>query len=372
MRPRLKRSVDARLTADGTLYLLRGPGQPELAIRGDGPRAARLMTLLDGSRSLDEVVGALEEGEAPGRGGRAGGGAPGGAEEANTRAAVHALVGAGAIDDAAEDLRHLSAHDAERFARQLAFYGDVLPAGEHPAMAQARLRRATVCLLGVGGLGSWVAYALGCSGIGKLVGVDGDRVELSNLNRQVLFGEGDIGRLKAIAAARPLAALDSRLTFEPVVRTLDCVAAVRSVIAGSDVVVSTVDQPPHRISRWVDEACFAEGIPYVTMSQHPPKVRIGPTYVPGRTGCFACQERSYRRAYPLYEQLEAAEQVRPPSATYGPACAVVGALAAGEVVRLLAGLGEPQTIGNALLFDLHTFELDREPVPRDPGCPVCA
>ena len=66
----------------------------------------------------------------------------------------------------------------------------------------------------------------------------------------------------------------------------------------------------------------------------------------------ACQERAYRRAYPLYEQLEDAEQVRPASATYGPACAVVGALAAGEVVRLLAGLGQPETIGNALLLDL--------------------
>lgn len=354
MRPRLKRSVDARLTADGTLYLLRGPGQPELAIRGDGPRAARLMRLLDGSRSLDEVVVALE-----------------GAGD-NTRAAVAALVGAGAIDDAAEDLEHLSAHDAERFERQLAFYGDVLPPGDHPARAQARLRGATVCLLGVGGLGSWVAYALGCSGIGRLIGVDGDRVELSNLNRQVLFGEDDIGRFKALAAGRPLTALDRRLTFEPVVRTLDSAAAVGEVIAGADVVVSTVDHPPHLISRWVDTACFAAGIPYVAMSQHPPKVRVGPTYIPGQTGCFACQERAYRRDYPLYAQLEAAEQVRPPSATYGPACAVVGALAAGEVVRLLAGLGAPETIGNALIFDLHTFALEREPVPRDAGCPVCA
>jgi molybdopterin/thiamine biosynthesis adenylyltransferase len=358
IRPRLKRSVDARLTADGTLYLLRGDGCDDLAIRGDGARAATLVRLLDGTREMDEVLAELAIDDA--------------AESASVTSALEALAAAGAVDDAADDLRHLTAYDAERFERQLAFYGDVLPVGVSAAEAQARLRDATVCLLGVGGLGSWVALALGCSGIGRMIGVDSDRLELSNLNRQVLYRESDIGELKARAAEKTLTGLDSRLDYVPVVRQLDSVEAVSEVIQGADVVVTTVDWPPHAISQWVDKACFAAGIPYVSMSQHPPKTRIGPTYIPGKTGCFACQERQYRKDYPLYDQLEAAEAVRPPSATYGPACGMIGALAAGEVVRLLAGLGEPATVGNALLFDLHTFEVEREPVPRDADCPVCS
>ncbi len=356
-RPRLKRSVDARLTTDGTLYLLRGDGQEDLVVRGDGPRAARLVALLDGTHELDEVVDALDDGD-PAHAGAA-------------EAAVRALAAAGAVDDAAGDLEHLSARDAERFERQLAYYGDVLPPGASAARAQARLRAATVCLLGVGGLGSWAAFALGCSGIGRLVAVDGDRVELSNLNRQILFGEDDVGAWKAPAAARALGALDRALEVVPVVRELGSATAVREAIDGADVVVSTVDHPPHKITRWVDEACFDAGVPYMAMSQQPPKLRVGPLYVPGRTGCFACQEQAARRAYPLYDTLEAARQLRAPSATYGPACATVGALAASEVVRLLAGLGEPATIGTALLLDLHTFALEREPVVREPGCPVC-
>ncbi|HEY8584178.1 MAG TPA: TOMM precursor leader peptide-binding protein [Capillimicrobium sp.] len=357
-RPRLKRSVDARLTADGTLYLLRGDGQDDLAIRGDGDRAAALVRLCDGSRSLDDVLAELAIADP--------------AEEASVVTALDALAAAGALDDAADDLEHLSAADAERFERQLAFYGDVLPPGVSAAEAQARLRASTVCLLGVGGLGSWVAMALACSGIGRLTGVDGDRVELSNLNRQILFGETDIGELKAERAARALTGMDSRMTYTPIVRQLDSAAAIAEVIAGADVVVTTVDWPPHAISQWVDRACFEAGIPYLAMSQHPPKTRVGPLYVPGRTGCFACQERQYRRDYPLYDALEAAEPVRHPSATYGPACGVVGALGAGEVVRLLAGLGEPSTIGSALLLDLHTFEVEREEVPREAGCEVCS
>lgn len=357
-RPRLKRSVDARLTADGTLYLLRGDGREDLAIRGDGARAAQLVRLLDGTRTLDEVLAQLAIADP--------------AEEASVVTALDALQAAGAVDDAAADLEHLSAADAERFERQLAFYGDVLPIGVSAAEAQARLREATVCVLGMGGLGSWVALALGCSGIGRMIGVDSDRLELSNLNRQVLYREADIGELKAEAAARALNGLDSAMAYEPIVRQLDGVETIAEVIAGADVVVTTVDWPPHAISQWVDRACFETGIPYLAMSQHPPKTRIGPLYVPGRTGCFACQERQYRRDYPLYDALEAAEPVRHPSATYGPACGMIGALGAGEVVRLLAGLGEPATIGNALLFDLHTFEVEREPVPREPGCDVCS
>ena len=356
-RPRLKRSVDARLTADGTLYLLRGDGQDDLAIRGDGARAAALVRLCDGTRSLDEVLTALAIADP--------------AEEAGVITALDALAEAGALDDAAADLEHLTPRDAERFERQLAFYGDVLPRGASAAEAQARLRGSTVCLLGLGGLGSWVALALGCSGIGRLVGVDMDHVELSNLNRQVLFDETQLGLPKADLAGERLTALDRRLEYVPIVRALDSVAAIHEVIEGADVVVTTVDTPSHAICNWVDQACFEAGVPYLAMSQHPPKTRIGPFYVPGRTGCFGCQETAYRRVYPLYEALEAAEPIRPPSATYGPACGMIGTLGAGEVVRFLAGLGEPSTIGDALLFDLHTFEVVREPVPREPGCVRC-
>ena len=69
-------------------------------------------------------------------------------------------------------------------------------------------------LLGVGGLGSWAAYALACCGVGELVLVDGDRVEESNFNRQILYRERDIGRPKAEAAAEALAEFDSRCRLD--------------------------------------------------------------------------------------------------------------------------------------------------------------
>jgi hypothetical protein len=59
---------------------------------------------------------------------------------------------------------------------------------------------------------------------------------------------------------------------------------------------SAADRPAHEIERWVNAACFAEGVPYITMSHFPPFARIGPLYVPGETGCFNCQQLAYRRS----------------------------------------------------------------------------
>ena len=137
--------------------------------------------------------------------------------------------------------------------------------------------------------------------------------------------------------------------------------------------VNAVDWPAHDIERWVNAAVFAAGVPAITMSHSPPVARVGPLYVPGRTGCFECQERAYRRDFPLYDDLVERRRgrfvVRPPPS--GPVCAIVGGQVALEALHLLTGLCEPATLGTAWLYDLRTMEITREAVPRDPGCPVC-
>ena len=109
----------------------------------------------------------------------------------------------------------MPARDRARYDRQLRYFGDLAPGATPPSEYQRRLREARVALLGLGGLGSWAAYALACCGVGELVLVDGDRVEESNFNRQILYRERDIGRLKAEAAAEALAAFNSACRLTP-------------------------------------------------------------------------------------------------------------------------------------------------------------
>jgi bacteriocin biosynthesis cyclodehydratase domain-containing protein len=198
------------------------------------------------------------------------------------------------------------------------------------------------------------------------------REEESNFNRQILYRESDVGRPKVDAARESLAAFDSACSIDAVRRRLEGPGAVRETVAGSDFVVSAADWPAHDIERWVNLACFAEGVPFISMSHAPPAARVGPLYVPGLTGCFACQEQTYRAEYPEYDHLVAQRRGRPsPAATLGPVCAFVGGQVALEALHQITGLCAPSTRGASYIYDLRTMTVTREAVPRLPDCPVC-
>jgi bacteriocin biosynthesis cyclodehydratase domain-containing protein len=351
--PRLRRSVDVRLAADGTVYILRNPRLGDLILEGDGPGLARLLSAVDGRRSVEELA------------------AHAGVEPAEVRAVLDELRACGVVDDTEEERAALDARDVARYERQLACFADLVGSMRGASAAQARLRSATVCVIGLGGIGSWVALPLVEAGLGTLVGVDGDAVEESNLNRQALYGEADLGRRKAEAAGERLRALEGRLRYVGIDRRIGSIADAREVMRGADLVVNTADEPPHLIERWVHDAAFELGIPLLGVSQHPPHVRVGPLYVPGETGCHHCQVAAWARDWPLFETVRASRQLSTPSATFGPACAIVGALAANEVVAHLTGIHPPATIGCGIEIDLATFTVERHVVPRRDDCERC-
>jgi bacteriocin biosynthesis cyclodehydratase domain-containing protein len=174
-------------------------------------------------------------------------------------------------------------------------------------------------------------------------------------------------------AAEALGEFDSACRLTPVERRVDGPGAARKAVAGADFVVSSADWPAHDIERWVNAACFELGVPFISMSHSPPVARIGPLYVPGVTGCFECQETTYRAGYPLYDQLVEQRRGRPaPTATLGPVCAFVGGQVALETLHQLTGVCPPASLGRSYVYDLRTMTVTSEQVPRLPDCPVCA
>ena len=153
---------------------------------------------------------------------------------------------------------------------------------------------------------------------------------------------------------------------------LDSEEAVAETIAGYDMVIDACDWPAHDMERWINSACFAARIPFIAMSHFPPIARVGPLYVPGVTGCYECQEISYRQSFPFYDA--AIEQQRgkgSPAGTLGPACELIGGHVALDVMHLLTGLAAPSTLGVSHLFDLRTMAVEREQVIHDSTCSVC-
>lgn len=349
-RPRLKRTTQRMEAPNGDLYLLRPSAGNDIHIEDPDPEGRRLLAALDGSRTREQLVEEF------------------GAEEVGDLLAQFEELGV--VEDAADD-DLIAGPVIERFDRQLRYFSDVT-AGPSASECQSRLEKARIAVLGVGGLGGWSALNLACCGVGEMLLVDFDRVELSNLNRQVLYSEDDLGCFKAEAAAERLTSFNSSMKVEPRVRKLDSEAAVAETIAGYDMVIDACDWPAHDIERWINSACFAARIPFVAMSHFPPVARVGPMYVPGVTGCFACQEIGYRRTFPLYDVAVSQQRGKgSPAATLGPACGLIGGQIGLDIMHYLTGLARPSTLGVGHIYDLRTMAVDREPVVPEPSCPVC-
>jgi molybdopterin-synthase adenylyltransferase len=353
----LKPTLEILHASDGATYLLRGAAHAEFEVAGAQPHERALLDALQtGCDSVEQLAARLTH-------------AGHTVEPAALNATIDQLRALGLLVE--EDFAGaLGAEAAERYDRQLAYFADVRP-GEAVRM-QKRLMDARVAIVGVGGLGTWTAAALACSGVGHLTLVDDDRVELSNLNRQFLYRHADIGRLKVDAAADALSAFEPRLDIVIVPQRLAGPSDAERIVAGHDYVVELADWPPYELSRWLDAACWPAGIPRVSAAQFPPRLRLGPTYVPGTTACLLCQEAGARQAFPLYDELVAMRRARPtPVPTLGPASALLGAAIAGDIVHHLTGIAPPATLGTALLVDLRDLSVERHPVERDPACPRC-
>jgi bacteriocin biosynthesis cyclodehydratase domain-containing protein len=353
---RLKRSVDVFPATDGTLYLLRSGAGDEFAIKGSGFDHALLENLAKGYATAPELSAALGSSDHDG-------------SDIVTTLAM--LENHGLLERRRPAL--LGATDAERYDRQLIYFSDLAGPGRSSEELQQRLLAARVVLLGCGGLGSWTACGLACAGVGSLVLIDDDEVELSNLNRQLLFTESDLGQPKVDVGAQALKRHNSELQVDVARRRVKGPADLGDLLEGADLLIATADWPPHQLPRWINQACLRAEVPYITAGQFPPLVRVGPMVLPGRSACLECLERQTRRDYPLYDEL-AAHRARHPTtaATVGAVSGIVGSMLAMEAIHLLVGNDRPASVNTALIMDLRTMTIAGEPVSRDPDCPLCS
>ena len=246
----------------------------------------------------------------------------------------------------------LTDEDLERYARHIVLK-------EVGGAGQERLRRATVAVIGAGGIGSPAIQYLAAAGMGRLIVVDDDRVELSNLQRQTLFGGDDIGAAKVDAAVRAVARLNPGVTIEARPERIDGGNA-RALIAGADVVLDGTDNFATRLA--VADAALALRIPLVSGA-------VG--QFEGQLGVF----RGWEADKPCYRCFVGADPDRPEAScaeagVLGAMAGVLGSLAALEAIRSIVGFGE-DSAGKLLLVDALAFRFRTIALPKDPGCAAC-
>ena len=239
----------------------------------------------------------------------------------------------------------LTVDELERYDRQI-MLREIGEAG------QEKLKRASVFIAGAGGLGSPAAIYLTAAGIGRIRLVDHDRVDRSNLNRQVLHWDNDIGRSKVESATEKLKRLNPEVEIEAIEETIT-EANLAHLLAGFDLIVDAMDNLPTRYL--LNKAALDQNIPFFHGAIYGFEGRAM-TIIPHKTACLRCV---YRGVIP--------EEKFP---VIGVTPAVIGCIQATEVIKYIVGIGELLT--NKLLnYDALNMEFTEFNVKKDPHCEHC-
>lgn len=236
-------------------------------------------------------------------------------------------------------------------------YGRQVVLREVGVNGQSLLRDSAALIIGLGGLGTPAALYLAGAGLGRLLLSDFDRVAASNLHRQILYREADVGRPKLDAAREALTALNAECQIECLAAPLD-EAALLQAAREVDVVLDCSDNFPTRFA--VNRACVAARTPLVSGAAIRFEGQLA-VFDSARGGaCYAC-------LYPSAggEAQETCEE----AGILGPVVGVVGARQALAALKLLLGLGDEA--GSLWVWDALTQRERRLRIPREPLCPVC-
>ena len=225
--------------------------------------------------------------------------------------------------------------------------------------AQEKITAAHVLVIGAGGLGTPVAQFLVAAGIGTLTLCDPDAVDLTNLQRQILYSTADVGTAKVIAAKARLAAINPEARVNAIEARIGP-GEFAALVQRADVVVDCCDNFPTRHA--VNRACVAAGKPLVSGAA----IRFD-----GQIAVFDPRDPASPCYHCLFGDGEEIEETRcAVMGVFAPVVGIVGATQAAETLKLVTGAGEPIT-GRLLLLDAYTMRWRDVRIPRDPQCPVC-
>ncbi len=346
---------------DDAIVIARDPrriiirAQPEAGLT---PQAVRdLFDLLDGSRSVDGVVDAIQDVHPK-------------VSPTAVRQLVRKLGDQRVLVDAQVPVPEgLSLDDLASYRRHLAYYADFETEQRSRFDIHLAVKRSRVLLVGLGGAGSMMAASLVSSGVRRLVGVDGDAVERDNLHRQLFYTADDIDRPKAEALKERLEQRAPDLEFTAVPRYLMSACELEELLDDVDLVIHVADYPPRGSRLETTRACVRRRVPLLMFFN----ACAGPLCVPGKTACYRCYERASARVHPRYGGVSDQVDLHYPytSRTMPGLNLLMCGLATWEAVSFLAGTETPATLNGMISVDAPSGEARRAPLQRDPDCDVC-
>jgi molybdopterin-synthase adenylyltransferase len=255
----------------------------------------------------------------------------------------------------------------DRYSRHALYFG---LSGDDPARVQRDLANRHVLLIGCGGLGGLISATLATAGLGRITLVDDDHVELSNLTRQWLFAESDVGRPKSEVLRQQLVSRNADVEVCVVGTAVETFADL-DALPSADLVVLSADSPG--IVDLTNQHCIDRAVPWIHVCYVNDVAAWGPLVLPGVTGCWQCGDliaRERSGAEDLTTMIRAVNS-RYQAPSFGP----INALAAGfvglDILRHLGDFGVPASLNQRIGLWTHQLRFEYQDCSLNPACTVC-
>lgn len=351
--PRLNPTVSVVRISDAVLEFFKTNIRKQVRIRVEDDTVLKIATSLDGTRGIDQLC-----------------------EEFNvSRESLDRLLSfmgeRGLLDNT---VPHADFDGYDRFRRVIHFLAEYSRSHEHLMKMWDNIRESSVLIVGMGAVGTWVACSLAQSGVGTVMLMDGDVVEVSNIHRQFGFRDSDVGRRKVDVVAERL------LEYNPGIRVVRVPEEMRDGSLSRfdeeclDLIVNCADSPNvDTTSLWVGEYAMGKGIPHIVGGGYNLHLSlVGQTVIPGRSACVRCFQKSLNEQNTVdATRVKKLAVKNKKVGSFGPMCSLIASMVGMEAVKILSGDIEPANVNRRGEFDIFTMGITYRSFDRRADCEWC-
>lgn len=353
MNPKLNSTVSVVKINDHVLEFFLTNIRQQVRIKVEDDTILDLVTSLDGKRTIEEIAKEHE------------------LDIEELTALLQYLRSKGILDNV-EPKEDFSGY--EKFRRVIHFLAEYSHSHEHLVSMWNRIRTSSVLIVGLGAVGTWVATNLAQSGVGTLLLMDADEVDVSNLHRQFGYTEADIGRKKADVLEERIHAFSDDIRVIKEYRFLDDKAL--HVFDGMklDLIINCADKPTvDDTSLWIGEYAMSKGIPHIVGGGYNLHLSlIGQTVLPGRTACMKCFQKTLEEENTIDPTKVKKLSVKNRKVgSFGPMCSMIASMVGMEAIKVLSGDIKPSNINRRGEFDIYKMDIKYKTYTRRDDCEWC-
>ena len=275
-------------------------------------------------------------------------------------------------DNSTTDYSQLDSYDHDRYLRQILYFAGYKEDGMNWALEQQQKIKGThIVLIGVGGFGCQILYQLMACGFGRITVVDFDDVDISNLNRQSMYGHDDINRPKLEVLKEQIKRQNPNIACNFINKKITSVDDCVEVIQGSDFVINASDTPRDKVFSWINEACHKVSVPVIfTLGALKNNIGVGPLVIPGQTVCYDCTMPP-KSILSFDDELVEKINNQHLHGVIAPYIMIATGVMMLEVLKHLTGFAPCRLYNTRIFIDMFTYDKTEEVYSSRENCELC-